>query len=335
MSDRFVPADPARKKLVAVGAICSTSIFKVERIEPAPAKMVASRRLEVIDGMALSAAFAFVRLGGEAAMFGLTGDDERGRDVAPALVAEGIDPAGLRRVPGTATSHAAVIVDGRGDRLVVPFHDLEADRSANWLPTGRFAGADLVHCDLRWAEGAEVALRAAREMGIKSMIDGDVAPRELMVRLMPLADYAVFSDAGLAVFTGESDVDAGLRLAAATLPGHVGASCGADGYRWIEDGVIRSVPAPKVEVVDTLSAGDVFHGAFAHGLVEGWSIADTARFACAAASLKCTRFGGRLGCPTRPEVEALLENGAFRPVANTAMDTRTAAAGKPAADGKF
>jgi sulfofructose kinase len=59
-----------------------------------------------------------------------------------------------------------------------------------------------------------------------------------------------------------------------------------------------------VLVLDTLAAGDVFHGAFALALTEGRSMPDAARFACHAASLKCTRFGGRLGCPTREEVEA-------------------------------
>jgi sulfofructose kinase len=62
------------------------------------------------------------------------------------------------------------------------------------------------------------------------------------------------------------------------------------------------VPAPKVQVVDTLAAGDVFHGAFALALVEGQSTSEAARFACHAASIKCTRFGGRLGCPSRQEV---------------------------------
>jgi sulfofructose kinase len=63
------------------------------------------------------------------------------------------------------------------------------------------------------------------------------------------------------------------------------------------------VPAPRVEVVDTLAAGDVFHGALALRLAEGATIDAAARFAVVAASLKCTRFGGRLGCPSRDEVE--------------------------------
>ncbi|MBL8654459.1 MAG: sugar kinase, partial [Alphaproteobacteria bacterium] len=56
----------------------------------------------------------------------------------------------------------------------------------------------------------------------------------------------------------------------------------------------------------TLAAGDVFHGALALGLAEGRSIEQAAQLACAAASLKCTKFGGRLGCPTREEAEAFM-----------------------------
>ena len=55
-----------------------------------------------------------------------------------------------------------------------------------------------------------------------------------------------------------------------------------------------------------LAAGDVFHAAFALAIAERRSIVDAARFACAAAALKCTKAGGRNGAPTRAEVQALL-----------------------------
>lgn len=58
--------------------------------------------------------------------------------------------------------------------------------------------------------------------------------------------------------------------------------------------------------VDTLAAGDVFQGAFVLAIGEGNDVADATRFANAAAALQCTRVGGRLGAPTRAEVDALL-----------------------------
>jgi hypothetical protein len=78
------------------------------------------------------------------------------------------------------------------------------------------------------------------------MIDGDVAPPEILRRLVPLADYAVFSDAGLLACTEKNDVSAALRAVAATHPGHVGASCGPEGYFWVEGDAIRHVPAPPI-----------------------------------------------------------------------------------------
>jgi sulfofructose kinase len=61
-----------------------------------------------------------------------------------------------------------------------------------------------------------------------------------------------------------------------------------------------------VNAVDTLGAGDIFHGAFALALAEGKTEIAAMRFAAAAAGLKCARLGGSAGAPHRAEVDALL-----------------------------
>ena len=294
------------KRLIAVGAICNTSIYRVDHVPSLPAKLLASAMTQVVDGMALSAAYALVKLGGSAKVWARVGDDELAASMRHSLSAEGLDTHGLHTVPGTLTSQATVIVDRHGDRLVVPFHDPRVDKSASWLPLDEIEQADFVHCDTRWVEGAEAAMKAARACNVPCMIDGDVAPLDVLQRLIPLATHAVFSDAGLLIYSGCDDVAAALIKVGSTHPGHVGASCGAKGYFWFEKGEIRHVKAPVIEVIDTLSAGDVFHGAFALALLEGKDVENAARFACVAASLKCTRFGGRLGCPTRSEVDSLV-----------------------------
>lgn len=281
-------------------------ILSVEAIPPLPGKVLASKLVHIVDGMGLSAGYAFMKLGGEAQVCARVGDDHVGQSARVDLAAEGLDTSGLRCVPGARTSLAVTIVERDGNRLVVPYHDESTDKSPDWLPVDDIAKADMLHCDMRWVEGAEHAMRAARDRGVPRMIDGDVAPLDVLRRLVPLSTHAVFSDAGLRIYAGCDDVETALRRVASDHGGHVGATCGDEGYMWFEDGEIRRVPAPAVEVVDTLSAGDVFHGAFALSLLEGHTTRDAARFACAAASLKCTRFGGRMGCPTRPEVDALV-----------------------------
>ena len=297
---------PMSKRMIAVGAICNTTIYRVDHVPSLPAKLLASAMTQVVDGMALSAAYALVRLGGSAKIWARVGDDALAVSMRHSLSAEGLDTHGLHTVPGTLTSQATVIVDQHGDRLVVPFHDPRVDKSPSWLPLDELDDADFVHCDTRWVEGAEAAMKAARARHLPCMIDGDVAPLEVLQRLIPLATHAVFSDAGLLIYSGCDDVSAALIKVGSTHGGHVGASCGAKGYFWFDQGQVRHVKAPVIKVVDTLSAGDVFHGAFALALLEGKDIENAARFACAAASLKCTRFGGRLGCPTRAEVDSLV-----------------------------
>ena len=69
---------------------------------------------------------------------------------------------------------------------------------------------------------------------------------------------------------------------------------------------MRTMPAFAIEAIDTLAAGDVFHAGIALALAEGRDEIAAMRFGAAAAALKCTRFGGSMGAPTRAEVDAFL-----------------------------
>jgi sugar/nucleoside kinase (ribokinase family) len=71
-------------------------------------------------------------------------------------------------------------------------------------------------------------------------------------------------------------------------------------------GRVAHQPAFPVAVVDTTGCGDVFHGAYAAGLVRGLGVMERVRLAAAAAALKATRPGGQAGAPTLAEVEQFL-----------------------------
>jgi sulfofructose kinase len=145
------------------------------------------------------------------------------------------------------------------------------------------------------------------------VIDADTAEPAILQALAGEAEYAVFSESGLACFAGEGDIEGGLRRALAQGARFAAVTQGERGVYWIESGQpggLRHLPAFAVTVVDTLAAGDVFHGAFALELARGQAPADALRFGAAAAAIKCTRPGGRGGSPSRVEVEAFLHVGA-------------------------
>ncbi len=145
----------------------------------------------------------------------------------------------------------------------------------------------------------------ARRHGVPSLVDGEIAPIDID-ELLGLAEYAVFSERGLEMVTGEKDPEKGLKAAEQTSGAWVAVTAGEKGSYWLAEGRLRFCPAEKIESVDTCGAGDVFHGAFAVAMVEDMNMNQAMRFATATAALKCLIFGGSLGIPARTSVDRLL-----------------------------
>jgi len=231
------------------------------------------------------------------------------------LQAAGVDARGLQRFAGLQSSTSAILIDARGERLVVGYRGTALAAPAGWLALDQVAGAGALLADVRWPQGSLAALRAARRAGVPGVLDGDTAERSVLQALAKEAAYAVFSEAGLACFSGAGGIEAGLSQALALGARLAVVTQGERGVFWIESGgaeSLRHLPAYDVPVVDTLAAGDVFHGAFALELARGKAPADALRFASAAAAIKCTRPGGRAGCPSREEVQRFLHQAAPR-----------------------
>jgi sulfofructose kinase len=155
-------------------------------------------------------------------------------------------------------------------------------------------------------------LDAARTAGIPAVLDADIGAAATSLDLARRATHVAFSEPGLAEATGASSPGAGLRSLAAQIPGIVGVTLGPEGFLWWDGERERRVGAPAIKPVDTLAAGDTWHGAFTLALAEGANIDAAARFANVAAAIKCTRFGGRLGSPTRAEVDDFSQRWSIR-----------------------
>lgn len=282
------------------------AIYRVPAIPSTPTKVLASGFTECGGGMAANASVAVARLGGEAHYWGRVGADALGDRILAELAVDGVDVGGVRRIAGCLSPSAAILVDDHGERLVCAYNDPALDADPSWLPVDALAQCQAVLADVRWPEGASAAFAAAARYGILTVFDGDVGPRAALLDLARRATYVVFSQAGLAQATGFGLPEQGLAAIAGSVPGMVGVTVGADGFLWREGGAERRTRAPKVKVVDTLAAGDVWHGAFTLALAEGHDVASASRFANAAAALKCSRSGGRRGAPRREEVAAML-----------------------------
>jgi sulfofructose kinase len=297
---------PARD--VFSGAATFDTIFRLDVLPKGPGKVLPSDAVQVAHGMASSAAAAAAKLGGASLLFARVGADAIGDKIVEDLSAAGIDCTYVRRVEGARSPLCAVLVDATGERLVVPFYDPKLDRSIDWLPLDRVAAADAALVDVRWPEGATAVLKAARAAGIPAVLDADVGAAEAIVGLAGLATHAVFSEPAATIVTGEAEPQKALRALGQRFGGFLAVTAGPEGCFWLErdSGAIRQLRPPPVVAVDTLAAGDVFHGAFTLAVAEGEPIPRAIACANAAAALKCRTFGGRLGAPTRGEVLSVL-----------------------------
>jgi len=293
-------------RVLCVGVAVLDNIFALGEMPHEPTKVFARNFRQIGGGPAANAAVTIAKLNGVATLWARVGDDPIGSLLIDELKTCSVTVDIVRQIPGRATGVSAVLVDDKGDRFIVAFADRGLDSDASWLPLHRLTQFDVVLCDVRWPAAAKRVLQAAATYGVQTVLDADLTDDDAVENLVGLASHVIFSKLALARLTGTDDFAAGLRLASRQCNGIVSVTLGARGYAWLEHGRIYQAAAVQVDVVDTLAAGDVFHGAFALALAEGSSLRQAARFATVTAGLKCTRWGGRAAIPTRDEVDEFL-----------------------------
>lgn len=317
------------KTVLCVGHAVQDHVYRLPRLPVGGSKNRATAFTSVGGGPAATAAVAIARLGGKARLASRVGDDAIADEIERELRAYEVDCTLLRRVAGRASSRSAVFVDDAGERMIVNHTDPAMPADPAWLAAVGLAGVDAVLADVRWPEAAALMLARAKAAGLPAVLDADV-PLPPGSTLPRAATHVAFSLAGLRDHLGLAsdaplDVDA-CAAALQRIARETGAWCavtlGAEGVLHaarpavgavppMDDVPVARSPAFRVTAVDTLGAGDVWHGAFALALAEGCDEAAAVRAASAAAAIKVTRAGGRAGAPSRAERDGLLASGAL------------------------
>jgi sulfofructose kinase len=295
--------------VLCAGIAVEDHIYRLARF-PQPGSKTRARDYEAVGGgCAANAAVAVVRLGGAAALAAPLGDgsggDPVGDRILKRLVAEGVDCAPCVRTPDARSPISAILLDASGERLIVNDRDERLSQAQIAGPEMLSASCDAVLADNRFPGFVMPLCRAARARGIPAVLDGD-RPTAASDALLTTCTHIVFAADGLRATAATDDLEAGLRAIARRSEAFLAVTDGENGVLWLEGGRLRRLPAFRVEAADTLGAGDVFHGAFALALAEGRAEEAALVFASACAAIKCKRFGGIAGAPSRAEVGRFL-----------------------------
>lgn len=319
------PVVPA-VSLVCVGQAVFDHRFTVVQIPTQPTKVLAHDYLGLPGGMASGAAITAARLGAQAHLITRMGNDPMADLLMQRFTAEGIKCDASCRVPNSRTAVSSVVIDARGERQIIHAPTNAFERGAPLTPNdldvllkesaassrpesaaqGNLQGSEspttVIVCDPRWPQGAAMALRWARANQLPSVLDADIAPPEVLLPLVALADWAIFSEAALDAFFPAPTITGQLQQALDAGARHVAVTQGAKGVQWLEQLTLCHLPALSLAVKDTTGAGDAFHGAFAVALGQGKPARECVAFANHVAGLKVANGNGILGAPTLKEL---------------------------------
>jgi ribokinase len=314
-------------RVVVVGSSNTDMTVRLPAL-PAPGQTILGSSFAISPGgKGANQAVAARRAGAEVVFVTAVGDDQLGRDAVALYQREGIEVGHIKVCDGTSSGVALIFVDDRGENVigVAPGanHRLTPD-DIDRLPKSIFRRDDVLLVSLEVPlDTAMRALVRGYKARMFTVLNPAPAPgltesqiEDLLVGVMAITPNRVEALAltGMKAETGvEPDWTAcGYRLKEMG-PACVVITLGARGCR-VFDAKSKAFPAPKVEVVDTVGAGDAFNGAFAAALAaKGTSeIHHAAAWAIAAAALAVTKPGAQSALPYRDAIDRLARGGVVR-----------------------
>ena len=298
-------------RVVVVGSFNQDHVWRSERF-PQPGET----RLGLFScgpgGKGFNQAVAAARLGAETFFLGALGSDAIGDGAAALAESEHIQ-ARWQRCDSEATGTAAILLDGRGQNLIVvgPGANLALDtahvdankdvfRDARVLLTQQEVNPAASQRAMRLARGQAVTTvhnpaPASTDADLPWLLIDILTPNESeFAQLLSRRAELKVNPNGLAA---QDDASLHALCRRLCLPTVI-VTLGAAGIFVSEGERCLRVGAETVDVRDTTGAGDAFNGAFAAGLAQGLALEDAVRFANRAAALKVERGGAALAMPT-------------------------------------
>lgn len=328
-----------RPRVTVLGSLNTDISLPVPHL-PGPGETVLATAAASVGtgGKGANQAVAAVRLGAATRMVGCCGDDEFGARLRAALIAEGIDVAGLRSVAGAASGLALITVDPAGENMIAVAPGAnglvgEAEVAAAFrepcdvLVLSAEIPAPVLAAALRqanaggWKRDGGAVARGGEKRGLRTVLNLAPVPDGAAGLLADRPGWLVVNSHEAAALLGREagDVAEAQAMAAQLAAGEADPGSGAGagpGGRYVVitlggEGAVLAGPAVaaaiggfRVPVVDTVGAGDAFVGALAVALAAGLDPARAVRAACAAGAAATTRRGAQEGLPRPADVLA-------------------------------
>ena len=279
---------------------------------PAPGETIHARRFTTgYGGKGANQAVMAARLGAAVTFVARVGDDAFGRDMLAHFRAEGIDTRHVSSTVGVSTGTAVITVDAAGRNTIVVAPGANGSLTATDVEAARSAieSARVLVCQQEVpAEANLAAMRLAARAGV-SVVFNPAPAGDIPTEAYRLAAVLCPNEHETALLTGRAVRTSDDAEAAARELLHRGArsvvvTLGERGCLVVTNDEVTALPAPRVEAVDTVGAGDAFVGSLAVFLARGSDLITAARNANRIAALSVQAPGAQTSFPRAGDLPA-------------------------------
>lgn len=278
-----------------------------------------------LAGAEMNVAAGLARLGHSVRYLGAVGDDPFGQRIRRELEGEGIDLGDFLTNPAAPTGFQLKSRVAQGDPEVVYFRKGSAAARLTWSQWAETAirSARHVHVTGIFAalttetrEFSFNAMRTAKRAGATVTFDPNLRPAlwpdtdEMITVINELAEHADCVLPGLAegrLTTGRESPEGIAEFYRTRGASQVVLKLGDDGALLHSDRGVVTEPAFRVDVVDTVGAGDGFAAGWISAGLDGLDETSALRRACVVGALATTSEGDKDGLPTRARLMELLD----------------------------
>ena len=289
--------------IYSVGSIFLDHIIKINSFPKKPIKLLAEGIEKRLGGSAAVSSFTIKKLGVDSSFIGRLGDDDVSKYLKGELSTFKIKLKDIITIKGAKSSQSYVFEDKQGERLLAAFNEKKLLNNKK-LPKISFKKNITFMCDLRWIDATLYIAKNCKKNNLIQVVDLDNYKLNIKVKqIVDLSSYPIFSETGAIEYTKIKSIIGSLKKMYSMKKKFYAITAGKKGVYWIENGNIFNCKPPKIKVVETNCAGDVFHGAFAAFIHQKYPVSDSMKLATATASLKCTKKGGIYSIPSYSSVK--------------------------------
>lgn len=289
--------------IYSVGSIFLDHIIKINSFPKKPIKVLAEGIEKRLGGSAAVASITIKKLGIDSSFIGRLGDDDVSKYLKEELNTFKIKHKDIITIKGSKSSQSYVYEDKQGERLLAAFNEKKLLDSKK-MPKITFAKNTTFMSDLRWIEATLYIAKNCKKKNLIQVVDLDNYKLNAKVKqIVDLSSFPIFSETGAFEYTKIKSIIGSLKKMYSKKNKFYAITAGEKGVYWIENGSVFNCKPPKIKVIETNCAGDVFHGAFAAFIHQKHSVMDSMKLATATASLKCTKKGGIYSIPSYSSVK--------------------------------